>query len=181
MPRVYVLGASGSGTTTLGDALAAALGVPHADSDDFLWLPTNPPFTTKRDADERRALLRARLPISGAWVFSGSALRWDDEIAPFYDLIVFLRLDPVERMARLRRREVDRYGERIAPGGDMAAIHTAFMEWAESYDGGGLEHRSLLSHETWLATQTAPILRLTTTDSVPSMIRKVKTQLYTDE
>ncbi|MDD2860504.1 MAG: hypothetical protein PHI71_05445, partial [Acidiphilium sp.] len=103
------------------------------------------------------------------------------EIALFYDLIVFLRLDPVERMARLRRREVARYGERLAPGGDMAAIHTAFMEWAESYDDGGLEHRSLLSHETWLATQTAPILRLTTTDSVPSMIKKVKTQIYTDQ
>ncbi|MDD2860505.1 MAG: hypothetical protein PHI71_05450, partial [Acidiphilium sp.] len=81
MPRVYILGASRSGTTTLGAALAAALGVPHADSDDFLFLPTNPPFTTKRDANERRALLRARLPVSGAWVFSGSALQWDDEIA----------------------------------------------------------------------------------------------------
>ncbi|MCW8308226.1 hypothetical protein AruPA_14390 [Acidiphilium sp. PA] len=181
MPRVYVLGASGSGMTTQGDALAAALGVPHADSDDFLWLPTNPPFTTKRDTVDRRALLRAPLPVSGSWVFSGSALSWDDEIAPFYDLIVFLRLDPVERMARLRRREVARYGDRIAAGGDMAAIHTAFMEWAASYDDGGLGHRSLLSHETWLATQTTPILRLTTTDSVPSMIRTVKTLLYTDE
>ena len=41
--RIHILGASGSGTTTLGRALAARLQCPHFDTDDCFWLPTDPP------------------------------------------------------------------------------------------------------------------------------------------
>src|SRR5438128_874343 len=43
--RLHILGASGSGTTTLGRALAEGLQCPHFDTDDYFWLPTDPPFT----------------------------------------------------------------------------------------------------------------------------------------
>ena len=32
--RVHIIGSSGTGTTTLGRAVAAAWSVPHADTDD---------------------------------------------------------------------------------------------------------------------------------------------------
>jgi type II secretory pathway predicted ATPase ExeA len=37
--RIQVTGASGSGTTTLGRALADLWSVPHADADDHLFVP----------------------------------------------------------------------------------------------------------------------------------------------
>jgi adenylate kinase family enzyme len=40
--RIHLMGASGSGVTTLGRALAARLALPHHDSDDYFWLPTAP-------------------------------------------------------------------------------------------------------------------------------------------
>jgi adenylate kinase family enzyme len=46
--RILVTGASGSGTTTLGKALAEQLACAFLDADDFFWFPTNPPFTQKR-------------------------------------------------------------------------------------------------------------------------------------
>jgi len=36
--RIHILGASGSGTTTLGRALAERLQCPHFDTDDYFWL-----------------------------------------------------------------------------------------------------------------------------------------------
>ena len=42
--RIHVFGASGAGVTTLGRALADALGTPHHDTDDYFWLPTTPPI-----------------------------------------------------------------------------------------------------------------------------------------
>ena len=72
------------------------------------------------------------LPIDGQWVFSGSAPGWATRLEPFYDLVVFLRLDPAVRMERLRRREAARYGRRIEPGGDMAAASADFLKWAEA-------------------------------------------------
>ena len=47
------MGASGSGTTTLGAALGARLGWRHVDSDDLFWERTEPPFTTQRAREAR--------------------------------------------------------------------------------------------------------------------------------
>jgi adenylate kinase family enzyme len=160
MPRIHILGASGSGTSTLGVALARRLGVPHADSDSLYWLPTDPPYTTPRPAEDRQALLLRTLPVDGHWVFSGAATKWAAPLEPHYDLVVFLRLDPAVRMVRLRRREAARYGARILPGGDMAAINAAFIAWAEAYDTAGSLRSGLVMHEAWMADQPAPVLRL---------------------
>lgn len=160
MARIHILGASGSGATTLGAALADRLGVAHVDSDNLFWLPTDPPFTTRRPADDRLAMLLAALPLDGAWVFSGSSPSWTAPVQPAYQLIVYLYLAPAERMRRLRAREATRYGARIAPGGDMAAASAEFLAWAAAYDTAGLEQRSMAAHEAWLPTQTAPVLRL---------------------
>ncbi|MGA3399689.1 MAG: hypothetical protein ABSC95_10760 [Acetobacteraceae bacterium] len=172
MTRIHVLGASGSGTTTLGAALAARLGCPHEDTDDHFWLPTDPLFTTRRPAEARLARLLPRL-AGATWVLSGSALKWGASLEPLYDLVVFLRLDPALRMARLCRREAERYGARIAPGGDMVVASHAFLDWAESYDTAGPEHRSLAAHERWLAERTCPVLRLTSTSPVEDLVAAV--------
>jgi hypothetical protein len=57
MVHIHVMGASGSGATSLGRALSEKLDIADLDTDDFFWLPTDPPFTTPRDADERIRLL----------------------------------------------------------------------------------------------------------------------------
>ena len=59
--RIHIVGASGSGTTTLAIALAREIGGAHLDTDDFYWLPTDPPFTTKRPVEQRLKLLEAEL------------------------------------------------------------------------------------------------------------------------
>ena len=173
MARIHILGASGSGTSTLGAAVAEALDVPHLDTDDFYWLKTEPPFTSPRAREERIALLLERMEGRDSWVLSGSATGWGQPLEPLYQLIVFCVLDPGIRMSRLRAREVQRYGERIARGGDRAAAHAEFLDWATRYDTAGLEQRSQTTHEAWLATQPSPILRLDTAGRVADLARQV--------
>jgi len=177
MARVHILGASGSGTTTLGAALADRLRHPHIDADTLFWLPTDPPFTTKRPKDERQAMLRRLLPVAGQWVFSGSAPEWAKPIEPFYDLVVFLRLDPAVRMERLRRRDAARYGKRIEAGGDMEAASAEFFRWAEAYDVAGPEQRSLFGHEAWLASLKVPVLRLDSAAPLEDLLFAVLSRL----
>lgn len=57
--RIHILGASGSGTTTLGRALAERLHYIHFDTDAYFWLPTNPPFAAKRETTLCQKLLRS--------------------------------------------------------------------------------------------------------------------------
>jgi hypothetical protein len=42
--RIHIVGASGSGTTSLASAIAAQCGHRHLDTDDFFWMPTSPPY-----------------------------------------------------------------------------------------------------------------------------------------
>ena len=156
--RIHILGASGSGTTTLGRALAARLQCSHFDTDDYFWLPTDPPYTHQRERTERQQLLMDDLTVQDSWVVSGSLCGWGDVAIPLFELVVFLSIPPDIRMERLRRREHERFGEQILPGGDMYEQSQAFLAWAASYEEGGVDIRSRRRHEHWLGTLPCPIL-----------------------
>ena len=68
--RINIMGAAGSGVSTLGRALAQRIGGEHFDTDDFCWLPTDPPFRKQREVPERLKLLDAALRDSDRWVLS---------------------------------------------------------------------------------------------------------------
>jgi len=158
---VHVVGASGAGTSTLGRALAARLGATHLDTDDFFWLPTDPPFEKVGERGDRQALLAAALDRAPAWVLSGSLCGWGDVVIPRFALVVFVWLAPEVRLARLREREQQRYGAAIAPGGPRHAKYAAFMAWAARYDDSvDVTERSRVMHEAWLAALPCPVIRI---------------------
>src|SRR3989442_2601089 len=133
--RVHIVGASGSGTTSLAAAMSATHGHRHLDTDDYFWLRTSPPYREKRPREARLALLRGALAESPSWVLSGSLCGWGDALIPEFDLVVFLVVSTEIRLARLRAREVERYGrEAIAPGGELREAHVEFLDWAARYD-----------------------------------------------
>jgi adenylate kinase family enzyme len=177
-PRIHLVGASGSGTTTLGRALAARLGCPHLDTDDFFWLPSDPPFQHVRQRAERQALLGASLQTSAGWVLSGSLCGWGDVFVPQFELVVFLWVPPAERLARLRTREQQRYGAAIAPGGPLHARFEAFMAWAAGYDAElDVPERCRRLHEQWLAALPGPVLRLEDTATVEERLARIEYHL----
>ena len=70
------MGASGAGTATLARTIADRWAVPHADADDYYWIPSSPPFVEKRPERERVALMEALFLPRAAWVCSGSMTGW---------------------------------------------------------------------------------------------------------
>ena len=172
--RIHLLGASGAGTTTLGRALAQHLGRPHFDTDDYFWLPTEPKFEKIRDRAERQALLGNHLERHRGWVLSGSLCGWGDLFIPRFELVIFCAVPSEVRLARLRARERERYGDdAIAPGGHLRAKYEAFLAWAASYEDGPAVERSRRMHDTWLASLPCPVLRLEDTDDVATRLKRV--------
>ena len=145
------MGASGAGTTTLARAMADHWSVPHADADDYFWIPSDPPYVEKRPAAERVALMERLFLPRESWVLSGSMLGWGD---------------PAERVRRLEARERARHGGRAV---DEAAW-AEFLEWARGYDDPAFDGRSRVAHEKWLASLELPVLRLHST-SPPTVLR----------
>ncbi len=173
--RIHIFGASGSGTTTLALAMATRHGHRHLDTDDFFWVRTDPPYREQRPPAERLALLRQAVRGSSSWVLSGSLCGWGDPLIPEFELVVFLAVPTPIRLARLRMREIARYGQAaIAPGGDLHAASQEFLEWAGRYDTGGPEMRSLAMHERWLATLPCAVVRLDGSQSVAEELAQIE-------
>ena len=159
--RIHIVGASGSGTSSLAAELAGRYGHRHLDTDDFYWRRTDPPFREKRPPEERLASLRTTFQEAKRWVLSGSLCGWGDPLIPEFEVVVFLLVPTPVRLARLRAREIERYGRQaIAPGGALHEAHVEFLEWAGRYDTGDPEMRSRAMHEAWLAALPCSVVRL---------------------
>lgn len=148
--RIHLTGASGSGTTTLGRALAERTGYPHFDADAYFWEPTQPPFQVIRPKPARLERLLPDLAGVETSILSGSIVGWDPALEDSFDLIIFLSIPAEIRLARLRAREIERYGK----------VNEEFIAWAARYDNGGMDVRSRAGHEHWLAQRRCPIIRL---------------------
>jgi adenylate kinase family enzyme len=171
--RTHIMGASGCGVTTLGRALADARSVPHHDSDDYYWLPTDPPYRHKREIAERLRLMHAMFLPRPSWVLSGSLESWGNPLIGWLDLVVFLRVPTEIRLARLRDREGRRIGKPVGPDDPRHSEAEEFIEWASHYDDGTREGRSLPRHEAWLKSLPCPVLRLDGTLPIAELVRLI--------
>jgi len=159
--RIHIVGASGSGVTTLGRALADTLAIPHHDTDDYFWQPTVPPYQEKRERADRLRLMQEVFLPRADWILSGSLEGWGDDIIPCFDLVIFVSTPSEIRLQRLRAREATHFGsDAVAPGGWRHRDTEDFIEWASHYEDGDREGRSLAKHEAWLAALPCPFLRL---------------------
>ncbi|GAB5524154.1 MAG: AAA family ATPase [Roseivirga sp.] len=173
--KIHILGASGSGTTTLGQALGKQ-GWHHLDADDYYWVKTDPPFQEKVPVDLRNKNITQDFLAADNVVISGSMFSWGEQWKRAFDLVIFLQLDPELRMKRLRAREVERYGQALLDDPAIKSGSEAFLNWAEQYDKGTFTGRSLALHEQWLSDLACPVLRLDGAATLEENVRLVLQQ-----
>jgi len=171
---IHIVGASGSGTSTLGRALELECGYKWLDTDDYFWLPTDPPFVQSRPGEERAKLLGANIQKHPRCVISGSLCGWGDVFIPRFDLVVFVDTPVDIRIERLDRRERERFGERIREGGDMHKNHVDFIAWAKTYDTNSPPERCRALHEEWFKLLPCPVLRLDGAKPVDGLLEEIR-------
>lgn len=140
----YIYGASGAGSTTLGEALCKKMDYKLIDTDDYFWkYPKMPDIQIKKMYEDMINTNKNEI------VITGSFWNWDTDYTYLLDKVdVFVRvmLNQEMRISRLEKRELERYGERILEGGDMFEKHINFIKWAKGYDTGDISTRSLKAH-----------------------------------
>ena len=175
--KIHIFGASGSGTTSIAKLLCNRLGYNHFDSDSYFWMPTADPFTVQRPSEERLELMKKDLSSTESWILSGSITGWADELASFFDLVVFVYVPQDIRLDRLKKREYERYGNEILEDGARYEATKEFLDWAASYDSGTFIGRSLTKHEKWLEGINCKVLRIendTLEKSVDTILEAIK-------
>lgn len=157
---IHIYGASGSGTSAIGKFICDKLEYFFMDTDDYFWEATNPPYTIKRNISDRIALMRNDIARYDKIVISGSLVDWGDELIPLFTLAIRVETDTATRIDRLKKREREHFGDRVDIGGDMYENHRKFIEWAASYDNGGLNMRSKSKHDEWQTQLLCPQILL---------------------
>lgn len=163
MHRIYIFGPSGSGTTTLAKALSSTLGHQHIDTDDHYWQPTPQPYTRTRSVEDRITTIRKAIEGKESWILSGCMCSWGKPLLDKTTHAIYLYLPWHIRRARLKQREIRRYGQgSISPGGHRHTLYNQFIDWAQLYDTADESQRSRRRHDTWLHhyQQTKPVLRM---------------------
>jgi len=158
--KIHLLGPSCSGTSTLGKLIAEKYNIPWFDTDEIFWIKTDPPFTTKREINERIKMLENIFNVNSSLVLSGSAIKWGDSMKNRLDLVVYKYVDQETRIKRLMAREIERYGNRIEFGNDMYDAHKKFVEWNKKYETGGMDMRSGKSELLWINDIKCKIIKL---------------------
>ena len=174
---IHIVGASGAGTSTLGQALEKEYGYKWLDTDNYFWLPTDPPFVESRPREERTAMLARDLEQYPKCVISGSLCGWGDVFIPKFDLVVFVDTPTDIRIERLEKREFERFGDRILVG-DMEEEHKAFIEWAKTYDINNPSERCRKLHEEWFKLLPCPLLRVDGTRPVDELLAQIESEAH---
>jgi len=140
---IYIYGASGAGSTTLGEEFSKKYNCNLFDTDIYFW--------RYYDNHQRRmdSMLDDIKKSDKDIIITGSFWNWKcdyQELLTYIDIYVRVMLDQKIRMERLKEREKQRYGARIEKGGDLYEENKKRLKWAEEYDTGGIEMRSLKAH-----------------------------------
>lgn len=174
---IHIFGASGSGTTTLGEAIGKTLGYKHLDVDEYFWIPSYPPYEIKRASNERQRLLRADITKNQKSVISGSLCGWGDVFIPYFDLAIFVDTLTELRIGRIKERENNKFGSSILPGGDMYDKHMEFIKWARGYDIAGLEQRSRALHIEWMKKLKCPVATVDGSLTIDCLISEISERI----
>jgi len=158
--KILIFGASGSGTTTLGNEIENRVDFKHLDADDYYWKNTEPPFQEKIPLTERNENLKVDFKKFTDVVVSGSMVTWGKEWESAFDLAVFIRLENTERMERLKKREIKRYGEKLLTDKKIQQHSKAFLQWANQYENPSFKGRTLKVHHNWIELLNCKVLRL---------------------
>lgn len=165
--KIHILGAAGSGTSTLGEALSESLPHKHLDTDDYFWIEK---FTKQREVADRRKMLENDLLQDEEQILSGAVCGWGDDFKTYFDVVIYLWIPEEIRLERLQQREFARYGDEVLIGGSRYKQSQEFLEWAALYDSAGMEVRSKTLHEHWMKDISPRVLRIEGNYSVKERI-----------
>ncbi len=166
---ICICGLNGSGKTTLAGMLAKELNFQHVDVEHYYFVSADIPYSSPRTREEVERLLLEDIKQNPCFVFSAVNGNMTEEIDEYYNIVIYLDVPRDIRMKRIRQRAIDKFGDRVLPGGDMYEQEEQFFAYAEK--------RTPDKIENWLKTLQCKVVRLDGTKPIHENIRIIKASL----
>lgn len=150
--RILIIGASGTGTTTLGKRISTQLEIPFIDLDELFWIESEIPFTKFRNAEQLREIVNDKIYSNNEWLISGDPSLWNVGIEDKINYLIFLKAPADIRITRLEQRYDNQYGIASRVKGNLIfENHQRFIKWTMQYDTGGITGRTKNKQESWIS------------------------------
>ena len=145
---IAIVGLNGSGKSTLGHALAKELNYYEIDVEDFYFpeqkesrraaldgvyggspdYPGDMPYSAPRTKEEVEEGIAKEISAHPRYILTGVTINWSEEILSTINAVFWLKTGTDERVRRVEDREKERWGDRVAEGGDMYEQQKSFRE-----------------------------------------------------
>ncbi|MBR4359898.1 MAG: AAA family ATPase [Clostridia bacterium] len=152
---ILICGLNGAGKSTLGRALADRLGYSLIDAEDLYFPKTDHgyAYACPRAKEEAARLLNERTAADDSFVFAAVKGEFGPAFLDRLTLAVLVETPRPIRLQRVHDRSALRFGEWVAPGGDLYDRENAFFR--------AVSARPEDEVENWLARRlSCPVLRV---------------------
>ena len=166
---ICVCGLNGCGKTTRAEQLAKELQWKHMDIESYYFTSADNPYASSRTRTEVEQLLLRDIQQNPRFVFSAVNGNMTAEINAYYRTVIYLEAPLEIRMRRIRQRAIEKFGERVLPGGDLYEQEERFFAFAAQ--------RTPENIENWLKTLSCRMIRLDATKSIQENLQMIKTAL----
>lgn len=171
--NIQIIGASGTGKSTLGNYIAEKEKMKWIDTDLYIW--KNETFSEQHPIEQRLKMYDNDREKFNQFIVSGSVFSWNPTGFTDRDLLVFLTLDEEIRFQRLIQREIERGGEsslRLDKHGNQT---NDFLEWCKTYytakDSSAIG--TLAEHNYQMLHSKSPVLKLDSNQPLDSLSRLI--------
>lgn len=169
---IHVMGASGSGTSTMGEFLAEKLDFNLIESDFYKWQQTDPPFQKMRPIEESNSLLMEQINRRENLIITGS-LHANPVTFPYIDLIIYLSCPTRIRLKRVKNRDILLGRNSLEAEGDIKENFLGFLELAKNYNKKDLNIRSKSSQNHVIKMSNAKVIKIQTNRKLSKIQEKI--------
>ena len=164
---IQICGLNGCGKSTVGKALAKAMGFHFIDNENLYFSRTDgsAPYANPRPKEEVEKLLLDEIYEHPNFVFSAVKGDYGCDVVPLYDLVVVLEVPKEIRMQRVRDRSFRKFGSRMLPGGDVYDWEESFFQMVASRTDDYVEK--------WLHTVQCHIIRVDGTMPIEEIVARL--------
>ena len=142
--KIHIIGGPGTGKTYLAEKLTKQFGIPHYDLDDLQWDNQSENYGTKRDPQERDALLN-RILEKDVWIIEGVYYAWCGRCFEKADRIYVLDVPRYQYRYRIIRRFIRRKLGLEKGKKETLKSLSDLLKWADKYQKSNLaEIRKIL-------------------------------------
>ena len=168
---ILICGLNGAGKSTLGKGLAERLGWQFIDNEELYFPKTDEQYTyaSPRGKEEVIRLLEEKIEKDRRFVFAAVKGDYGDKLLSLLDCIVVVSAPRERRLARVRERSFQKFGDRILAGGDLGEKENAWFALVESRPEDFVEK--------WLESVDRPVIHVDGTRPIEENLEYLATVL----